>query len=387
MNSNPIYLDYAATTPCDPRVLEVMIPFFSEQFGNAASRNHSFGWYANEAVELAREQVAALLNAESNEIVFTSGATEAANLAIKGVFENYQSKGSHIITSNIEHKAVLDTCHYLEKAGADITYLPVDQHGRISAQQVADAIRPDTILISVMYANNETGVLMPVAEIGQIAKERGVIFFTDATQAAGKVVVNVQNDAVDLLCLSAHKLYGPKGAGALFVRRKQPRVKLKPLIHGGGHEKGLRSGTLNVPAIVGFGKACAIAITEMNKEAERITEMRKKLEEALLVTEGAFLNGHRHHRLPNICNLMFRGVDAEALIMSINKKMAVSSGSACSSAAIQPSHVLNAMGLTEADIYSSIRFSLGRFTTPQQLEAAAGAVKEAVAATRALNAF
>lgn len=374
----PVYLDYNSTTPCDPEVVKAMLPFFTEYFGNAASRSHAYGWQAQEAVELAREQIASLIGSENKEIIFTSGATEAANLAIKGVFENYASKGNHIITTNIEHKAVLDTCRHLEKKGAEITYLPVDPEGLINVRQMEDAIKPDTILIAVMYANNETGALLPVAEIGEVARKHHVLMFTDATQAVGKIPVNVNDDHIDLLAFSAHKLYGPKGVGALFVRRKNPRVKLIAQIDGGGHEKGMRSGTLNVPGIVGFGKACEISAIKMQQEAERLSKLRDHLENSLLQLKEVFVNGSRKFRLPHVTNLSFKDVQSDALMTSLNKDLALSSGSACTSALVEPSHVLKAMGLSEELAHSSIRFALGRFTTEEEIDFTIERVSQAV---------
>ena len=364
----PIYLDYNATTPCDPRVAEAMLPYFTRIFGNAASRDHAFGWQAEEAVEYAREQVAKLIGAEPKEIIFTSGATEADNLAIKGVFETYAAKGNHIITSCIEHKAVLDTCSHLEKKGAEVTYLTVNEKGLIDFEELEAAIKPSTVLIALMYANNEIGNIMPVQEISTIARKRGVIFFTDATQAAGKIPIDVNKDGIDLLALSAHKMYGPKGTGALYVRRKNPRVKLAAQMDGGGHERGMRSGTLNVPGIVGLGKAAEICMFEQEEEARRISTMRDKLEQGLLQIEGTSLNGDNNTRLPNVTNIAFKDIEGDGLIMAINKNVAVSSGAACSSATPEPSHVLKALGLSDELANSSIRFSLGRFTTEEEID-------------------
>jgi cysteine desulfurase len=364
----PVYLDYNATTPCDPMVVEAMLPYFGRYYGNPASHNHSFGWEAEEAVQLAREQVAKLVGADPKEIVFTSGATEADNLAIKGVFETYAVKGNHIITCATEHKAVLDTCGHLEKKGADVTYLEVDKNGLIDIGALEAAIKPSTVLIAIMYANNETGIIMPVKEIGAIAKQRGIIFFSDATQAVGKIPVNVMDDGIDLLSLSGHKIYGPKGVGALYIRRKSPRVKLTAQLDGGGHERGIRSGTLNVPGIVGLGKACEICGTEMEGELNRIKNLRDKLETALLQIEDSFLNGDKNRRLPNVTNIAFKFAEGDSLIMAINKNVAVSSGAACSSATPEPSHVLKAMGLNDEVANSSIRFSLGRFTTGDEID-------------------
>ncbi|QEC40876.1 cysteine desulfurase family protein [Pseudobacter ginsenosidimutans] len=364
----PVYLDYNATTPCDPRVVEAILPFFTRQFGNAASTTHVYGWQAAEAVQLAREQIAALINAEPGEIYFTSGATESDNLAIKGVFSMYSGKGNHIITAATEHKAVLDTCAHLEKAGANITYLPVNADGLINLQQLEASIRHDTILISIMYANNETGVLQPIKEIGAIAKKHNIIFFTDATQAAGKIPIDVINDNIDLLALSAHKFYGPKGCGAIYVRRKSPRVKLTPLIDGGGHEKGIRSGTLNVPGIVGLGKAASLANAEMLADTGRIIALKEHLEQSLLQTGNVIINGSSDHRLPNTSNLSFINTNSGVLMRTFTKDLAVSSGSACTSALMEPSYVLKAMGLSDELAYGSIRFSLGRFTTPEEID-------------------
>lgn len=371
----PIYLDNNATTPVDPEVLQAMLPYFREHFGNAASRSHSFGWTAEEAVKQAREQVAQLIQANPSEIVFTSGATEAINLALKGVFEVYGQAGRHIITCSTEHKAVLDTCKHLEKLGADITFLPVNSDGIIDLNVLESAIRPDTILISIMLANNETGVLQPVKEIGAIAKEHGIIFFTDATQAAGKIPVDVQADNIDMLCMSAHKIYGPKGVGALYVRRKNPRVSLAAQIDGGGHEKGMRSGTLNVPGIVALGKSCAICLQQMDEEARRIAVLRDQLESELIQPGKITVNGSTIHRLPNVTNLAFAGIAGNKLLTEINRTIAVSSGSACTSANPEPSHVLKAMNLDDELAKSSIRFGLGRFTTREEIEYTIDAVK------------
>lgn len=364
----PIYLDNNATTACDPRVLEAMLPYFTLHFGNAASRSHSFGWLAEEAVTIAREQVANLIGADTKEIIFTSGATEGVNLAIKGVFETYAGKGNHIITCATEHKAVLDTCRHLEKLGADVTYLPVNAEGMIDLHQLEASIRPETILISLMYANNETGTLHPIKEISAIARKHGVLFFTDATQATGKIPVNVNEDGIDLLAMSAHKLYGPKGIGALYVRRRNPRVKLSAQIHGGGHEGGIRSGTLNVPAIAGLGKACELAKLEMHDDATRLSHLRNKLENGLLNLDEAQVNGHSVHRLPHVTNISFKYVKAEEVLMAVSKEIALSTGSACTSAVIEPSHVLRALGLSDELAYSSLRFGLGRFTTEEEID-------------------
>ncbi len=364
----PIYLDHNATTPCDPRVVEAMIPYFTNSFGNAASRNHPFGWQAEEAVDNAREQVAKLIGADPKEIIFTSGATEADNLAIKGVFEMYASKGNHIITCNIEHKAVLDTCKHIEKEGGEVTYLKVKDNGLIDLTELEAAIKPTTILIAIMYANNEVGTIMPMKEISAIAKKKGILVFSDATQAVGKVPVNVNTDGIDLMAFTAHKMYGPKGVGALYVRRKNPRVKVTAQIDGGGHERGMRSGTLNVPGIVGFGKACEICMNEMTEETARVSKLRNKLENALLKIEEAYLNGDKEQRLPHVTNISFKYVEGEGLMMGFNKNIAVSSGSACTSASLEPSYVLKALGLGDDLAHSSLRFGLGRFTTEDQID-------------------
>jgi len=363
----PVYLDHNATTPCDQHVVEAMLPYFTERFGNAASRNHVFGWQAEEAVDYAREQVADLIGAEPKEIVFTSGATEACNLAIKGLLDIYSDKGNHIITVATEHKAVLDTCRHLEKMGAAVTYLPVNSEGLINPEELKAAIRPTTILISVMYANNETGVIQPVKEISRIAKEKGILFFSDATQAVGKIPVDINRDGIDLMAFSAHKIYGPKGVGALYIRRKNPRVKLRAQIDGGGHERGIRSGTLNVPGIVGFGKACQLCAEEMEVESKRTKILRDKLENALLHLEQTNVNGSREHRLPHVSNISFKCVEGESLLIGLNKDLAVSSGSACSSASVEPSYVLKALGVADDLAHSSIRFGLGRYTSEEQI--------------------
>jgi cysteine desulfurase len=364
----PIYMDNHATTPVDPRVLEAMIPYFTNKFGNAASRNHSFGWAGEEAVENARQQVASLVNATAKEIIFTSGATESDNLMIKGVAEMYREKGNHIITQAIEHKAVLDTCKNLEKHGFEVTYLPVQRDGRVNPDDVRKAIRPTTILISIMYANNEIGIINPIAEIGKIAKEHGIIFAVDGVQAVGKIPVDVQKDNIDLLAISAHKLYGPKGVGALYVRRRNPRVQLSAIIDGGGHERGMRSGTLNVPGIVGLGKACELCQQEMAQESERLRGLRDRLKAGLEAKlDEVFINGSLEHRLPNNLNMSFAYVEGESLLMGIND-VAVSSGSACTSATLEPSYVLKALGVGEDLAHTSIRFGLGRFTTQEEVD-------------------
>jgi cysteine desulfurase len=380
----PIYLDNNATTPMDPRVLETMLPYFTEYFGNAASRNHPFGWKAEEAVDCAREQVAKLINANEKEIIFTSGATESNNLALKGVFEMYREKGNHIITVNIEHKATLDACRHLEQQGAEVTYLVPQADGRVSAEQVEAAIKPTTILISVMYANNEIGCINPIREIGEVAHKHGVLMHTDATQSVGKIPVDVLADNIDLASFSAHKMYGPKGVGALYVRRKNPRVKVTSQMDGGGHERGMRSGTLNVTGIVGFGKACELAMNEMADEAIRLSALRDKLETELLKLEETYVNGSTEHRLPHIANISFKYVEGEGLMMGV-KDIAVSSGSACTSASLEPSYVLKNLGLDDELAHSSLRFGLGRFTTEEQIDFAIEHVKTAVIKLREMS--
>ncbi|HEY1046641.1 MAG TPA: IscS subfamily cysteine desulfurase [Bacteroidia bacterium] len=380
----PIYLDNNATTPMDPRVLEAMLPYFTGNFGNAASRNHSFGWQAEEAVDYAREQVAALINCDPKEIIFTSGATESNNLAIKGVFEMYAEKGNHFITIETEHKAVLDTCKHIEKMGAEITYLKTATDGLITVEQVAEAIKPNTVLVSVMYANNEIGVIQPIKEIAALCKSKGVLFHTDATQAVGKVPVDVIADGIDLMSFSAHKMYGPKGVGALYVRRKNPRVKVTAQMDGGGHERGMRSGTLNVPGIVGLGMACEICRKDMAEDTARITKMRDRLEKELLVLEESYINGNIEHRLPHVSNMSFKYVEGEGLIMGV-KDIAVSSGSACTSASLEPSYVLKALGLDDELAHSSLRFGLSRFTTDEEIDYAINHVKEAVTKLREMS--
>jgi cysteine desulfurase len=389
----PIYLDYNSTTPVDPRVLEAMLPYFTQKFGNAASRSHAFGWAAEEAVEMAREQVAALIGAEPKEIVFTSGATEGDNLALKGVFEAYAAKGNHIITVATEHKAVLDTCAHIEKLGGEVSYLSVDAQGLIDLAELEAAIRPATILIAVMYANNEIGVLQPVKAISEIARRNGVLFFSDAVQAVGKIPVNVDTDGIDILTLSAHKIYGPKGIGAIYVRRRNPRVRLDAQMDGGGHERGMRSGTLNVPAIVGLGKACELCATEMAAgasgapkasgaempaEAKRLAELRDRLEHGLLAIDGARVNGSRIHRLPHTTNMSFPGVDGQALLAGLGKDVALSSGSACTSASMEPSYVLRALGLDDGLAHASLRLGLGRWTSTEEIDYAIARIGETV---------
>jgi len=381
----PVYLDNNATTACDPAVVEAMLPYFTQNFGNAASRSHSFGWIAEEAVDYAREQAAKLIGADTQEIIFTSGATEAANLAIKGVYEMYAAKGNHIITAATEHKAVLDTCKHIEKLGAGVTYLPVKADGLIDLPALEAAIKPTTILIAIMYANNEIGVIQPMGEISAVAKKHGILFFTDAVQAAGKISVDVQKDGIDLMAFTAHKMYGPKGVGALYVRRKNPRVKVTAQIDGGGHERGMRSGTLNVPGIVGFGKAAELARLQMDNDAKRLGRLRDKLENGLLQIEETFVNGSRQHRLPHVTNISFKYVDSEGLLLGINKNIAVSSGSACTSASLEPSYVLKALGVENNLAYSSLRFGLGRFTTEEEIDYTIEQVRNAVLKLREMS--
>ena len=382
---SPIYLDNNATTPMDPRVLEAMLPYFTEKFGNAASRNHPYGWVAEEAVDYAREQVAKLINADPKEIIFTSGATESDNLAIKGVFEMYAAKGNHIITCETEHKAVLDTCVHIEKLGGNVTYLPVQPDGRLDLQLLENAITDKTILIAIMYGNNEIGVLQDVRAISAIARKHGVLFFTDGTQAVGKVPVDVLADGIDLMAFSGHKMYGPKGVGALYVRRKNPRVKVTSQMDGGGHERGMRSGTLNVPGIVGFGKACELCMNEMEAEAKRLSAMRDKLEAALTQIEESYVNGNVEHRLPHTANISFKYVEGEGLMMGFNKDIALSSGSACTSASLEPSYVLKALGLGDDLAHSSLRFGLGRFTTDDQIDYTIAAITNTVNKLREMS--
>ncbi len=381
----PVYLDNNATTPCDPRVVEAMIPYFTENFGNAASRNHPFGWAAEEAVDYAREQVAKLIGADPKEIIFTSGATEADNLAIKGVFEMYSSKGNHIITATTEHKAVLDTCKHIEKLGGEVTYLQVKPDGLIDLSELEAAIKPTTILIAIMYGNNEIGVIQPIRQISAISKRHGVLFFSDAVQTVGKIPVDVQKDGIDLMAFTAHKMYGPKGIGALYVRRKNPRVKVTAQVDGGGHERGMRSGTLNVPGIVGFGKAAELARLEMDQDAKRLSKLRDKLESELLKIEETYVNGNREHRLPHVANISFKHVEGEGLLMGFNKNIALSSGSACTSASLEPSYVLKALGLGDDLAHSSLRFGLGRFTTEDQIDYTIEQVKNTVLKLREMS--
>lgn len=380
----PIYLDNNSTTPLDPRVLETMLPYLTSKFGNAASRSHAFGWVAEEGVDQAREQVARLIGCSAGEIIFTSGATESDNLGIKGVFEMYREKGNHIITAVTEHKAVLDTCKQLEKRGARVTWLPVQANGLIDLAELEAAMTSQTILVTVMYGNNETGVVQPVREIAEIAHRHGALFMTDATQAAGKIPVDVIADGIDLLALSAHKMYGPKGVGALYVRRRNPRVKLTAQIDGGGHEKGMRSGTLNVPGIVGLGKACELCSLEMAGEAERLAALRNKLENSLSTIAGAYINGSTEQRLPHMTNMSFKDVQGEALMMSM-RDLALSSGSACTSASMEPSYVLKSLGLSDDLAHSAVRFGLGRFTTAEEIDYAIACTRKAVARLRELS--
>ncbi|GAA4384129.1 IscS subfamily cysteine desulfurase [Hymenobacter koreensis] len=380
----PIYLDNNATTPMDPRVLEAMLPYFTDHFGNAASRNHPFGWQAEEAVDYAREQIAQLINCDPKEIIFTSGATESDNLAIKGVYEMYAQKGNHIITATTEHKAVLDTCKHLEKVGARVTYLQVNDEGLINLDELEAAMTPQTILVTIMYGNNEIGVLQNIRAISAIAKKHGALFFTDGTQAVGKIPVDVIADGIDLMAFTGHKMYGPKGIGALYVRRKNPRVKVTAQMDGGGHERGMRSGTLNVPGIVGLGKACELARLEMEADTQRISAMRDRLERELLTLEESYVNGSRENRLPHVTNISFKYVEGEGLMMGV-KDLAVSSGSACTSASLEPSYVLKALGLSDDLAHSSLRFGLSRFTTDEQIDYAIGHVKEAVTKLREMS--
>jgi len=384
-NRRLIYLDNNATTPCDPRVVDTMVPYFFEKHGNAASRSHQFGWEAEDAVDYAREQVAKLVGADEKEIIFTSGATESNNLAIKGVFEMYAKKGNHIITAETEHKAVLDTCKHLEKNGAEITYLKVKEDGQIDLAELEAAIRPTTILVSIMWANNETGVIQPMKEIAALCEKNGVLFHSDATQAVGKIPTNARETGVHLMSFTAHKMYGPKGVGALYVSRKNPRVKVTAQMDGGGHERGMRSGTLNVPGIVGFGKAAEIALAEMHQDAERVSKLRDKLETSLTKLEETKVNGNVGSRMPHVSNISFKHVEGEGLMMTFNQNIAVSSGSACTSASLEPSYVLVGMGLGDDLAHSSIRFSLGRFTTEEDVDQAIELVSNGVNHMRELS--
>ena len=386
MSLKKVYLDNNATTPCDPRVVEAMLPYFFEHHGNAASRSHPYGWEAEDAVDKARKQVAELIGADEKEIIFTSGATEADNLAIKGVFEMYSRKGNHIITAKTEHKAVLDTCKALEKKGAEITYLDVQEDGLIDLSKLEAAIKPTTILVSTMWANNETGVIQPMKEIGDICAKNGVLLMSDATQAVGKIPVNPRENGIHLMAFTAHKMYGPKGVGALYVSRKEPRVKVTAQMDGGGHERGMRSGTLNVPGIVGFGKAAEIAHAEMAKDAERLSKLRDRLESELKNSlEEVYINGNPAHRMPHVTNMSFKHVEGEGLMMTFNQNIALSSGSACTSASLEPSYVLVALGLGDDLAHSSLRFSLGRFNTDEDIDFAVEAIRNGVNHMRDLS--
>ena len=386
MSVRRIYLDNNSTTPCDPRVVDAMVPYFHQYHGNAASRSHPYGWVAEEAVDYSRDQIAKLIGADPKEIIFTSGATESDNLAIKGVFEMYSRKGNHIITLKTEHKAVIDTCKRIEKMGGEVTYLEVDREGLVDLNALEDAITDKTILVSIMWANNETGVIQPMKEIGDICKKHGVLFMSDATQAVGKIPVNPKEVGIHLMAFTAHKMYGPKGCGALFVNRKNPRVKVTAQLDGGGHERGMRSGTLNVPGIVGFGTAAEIARHEMDKDAARIVKLRDRLEKALMDNlEEVYINGSIEHRMPHVTNLSFKHVEGEGLMMTFNQNIAVSSGSACTSASLEPSYVLIALGLGDDLAHSSIRFSLGRFNTEEDVDFAVEALTNGVNHMRALS--
>lgn len=382
---NPIFMDNHSTTPVDPRVLEAMIPYFTQKFGNAASRNHVFGWEAEKAVEVSRAEIASLIHADPKEIVFTSGATESNNLALKGVVEMYREKGDHIITSMTEHRSVLDTARKLEKSGMKVTYVPVDSYGVVQPEEIRKAITDKTILISVMMVNNEIGTINPVAEIGKIAKEKGILFHCDATQGVGKIPVDVEAMKIDLLSFTAHKIYGPKGIGALYVRRKNPRVRLAPQMDGGGHERGMRSGTLNVPGIVGFAKACQICADVMSEESVRIKKMRDKLQDGIMgALDYVSLNGHPTERIPNNLNISFAYVEGESLLMGLNK-IALSSGSACTTATLEPSYVLRALGVGHDLAHSSIRFGIGRFNTDAEVEEVLNRTVQAVKRLRGMS--
>lgn len=386
MSTKQIYLDNNATTPCDPRVVDAMLPYFYQNPGNAASRNHPFGWVAEDAVDTARKQVADLISADPKEIIFTSGATESDNLALKGIFEMYSRKGNHIITLKTEHKAVIDSCHKIEKMGGDVTYLDVKGDGLVDLEALEAAITDKTILVSVMWANNETGVIQPMKEIAAICQKHGVLLFSDATQAVGKIPVNPRETGVHLIAFTAHKMYGPKGVGALYVSRKNPRVKVTAQQDGGGHERGMRSGTLNVPGIVGFGKAAEIAQAEMAQDAERLSALRDRLENQLRQNlEEVYINGSVDNRMPHVTNLSFKHVEGEGLMMTFNQNIAVSSGSACTSASLEPSYVLIALGLGDDLAHSSIRFSLGRFTTDEEVDTAVQMLTDGVNHMRALS--
>lgn len=381
----PIYMDYNATTPVDPRVLEEMLPYFKDRFGNAASRNHAFGWQAEEAVEKAREQVASAIGATSKEIIWTSGATESNNIAIKGVANMYRDKGNHIITNVIEHKAVIDPCKYLEQNGFRVTFLPVDKYGMVHAEQVREAMTDQTILVTIMHGNNEVGTINPIGEIGKLCKEREVLFHVDACQTFAKQPIDVEQMGIDLLSCSGHKIYGPKGVGALYVRRKKPRVRCEPVVHGGGHERGMRSGTLNVPGIVGMGKAAELCVQNQSHEIENVTRLRNRLKDGLFHRlPEIYLNGHPTQRIPNNLNISFLYVEGESLMMGFSD-IAVSSGSACTSASLEPSYVLKALGLGDDLAHSSIRFSIGRFTTEQEIDYAIERVCVAVEKLREMS--
>lgn len=381
----PIYMDHQATTPVDPRVLEEMRPYFSEKFGNAASRNHSFGWDAEQAVDVARKQIAELIHADPKEIIFTSGATESDNLALKGVVGMYREKGDHIITTNVEHRAILDTAKRLEREGVKVTYIPVGSDGLVDPEAVKKEITDRTILISIMMANNEIGTINPIAEIGRIAKEKGIIFHCDATQGVGKIPIDVNEMGIDLMSFSAHKMYGPKGIGALYVRRRKPRVRLTPMIDGGGHERGMRSGTLPVPLVVGFGKACEICREVMPEEQKRISELRDRLKDGILKElDEVYLNGHPVHRLSGTLNLSFAYVEGESVLMGL-KDIAISSGSACTSATLEPSYVIRALGVGSDLAHSSIRFGIGRFNTVEEVDFVVKRVIETITKLREMS--
>ena len=379
----PIYFDHNATTPCEPQVVEAMLPWFSERFGNASSVHHPFGWIAEEAVEMAREQVAELIGATPEEVIFTSGATESVNLGIRAVMESDSRKGNHLIAVATEHKAVLDTCETVRNKGLSVTYLGVGEEGLIDLEELAFAIKPETAMIIVMVANNETGVIQPIAEIGEMAQKNGIVFLSDAAQAAGKIPLDVKILKVDLLSLSAHKMYGPKGVGALYINKSNPKIKIVPQITGGGQEMGFRSGTLNVPGIVGFGKAAEMAALKLVNDQKRLTYLRNKLEGGMLAIDGVRRNGHPILRLPHVSHVSFEGVEGRELLIAVNKELAVSSGSACSSITTEPSHVLTAMGIAKDLARSSLRFGLGRSTTETQVEFAIGFVTETIARLRA----
>lgn len=385
MTKRMIYLDNNSTTPCDPRVVEAMLPYFYENPGNAASRSHPYGWVAEEAVDYAREEIAKLIDVDAKEVIFTSGATESDNLAIKGIFEMYKRKGNHIITVKTEHKAVLDACHHLEKEGAEVTYLSVANDGMLDLKELEAAIRTTTILVAVMWANNETGVIQDMKAIGDICNRHGVLLFSDATQAVGKIPVHPRSVGVHIMAFTSHKMYGPKGVGALYVSRKNPRVKVTAQIDGGGHERGMRSGTLNVPGIVGFGRAASIAREEMDRDAARLSQLRDRLEAALLQLEETTVNGNVASRMPHVTNISFKHVEGEGLMMTFNQNIAVSSGSACTSASLEPSYVLVSMGLGDDLAHSSIRLSLGRFTTEQDIDDAIALISKGVNHMRELS--